>query len=301
MGASHGSSRARDPRAAATTPTSLVASASPALLLLDEIVVFVEDDEGGSEFKFCNTMPDTFGHSGVIGKIETVIGDRSRIDCDLAGDGFMHAPLTASSCAYLPLPPGLEGIEYLEYPQPVVGMRSHEPIAIAGSPDLSTNENGLFEQATRSWTNGINFEKRHQSPLFSSTRHFISATFLPPPPCRQGGEGVPGSTPGNSHTADPMRPGNSHTADPVRPIAFVASSEDVAIGVGTMASGHYFGDRGAFDVESLLVIPARPSAGRRHQDGFCLFLCYLIVSTSLGGPLGPRARALLARCLVLVL
>ena len=148
-------------RAAATTSTSLVASSSPTLLLLDEdddeIVVLVEDEDG-SEFKFCGTMSDTFGHSDVIGKIETAIGDRSRIDCDLAGDGFMHAPLTASSFAYLSLPPGPEGIEYLEYPQPVVGMHSHEPIAIAGSPDLSTNENGLFEQATRSWINGINLK-----------------------------------------------------------------------------------------------------------------------------------------------
>jgi len=48
--------------------------------------------------------------------------------------------------------------------------------------------------------------------------------------------------------------------------------------------------------EGCLVIPTRPSASRRHQDGFCLFLCYLIVFTSLGGPSGPRARALLARC-----
>ena len=47
-----------------------------------------------------------------------------------------------------------------------------------------------------------------------------------------------------------MHPGNSHTADPMRPIAFVAGSEDVAIGVDTMASDHYFGDRSAFDVES---------------------------------------------------
>jgi hypothetical protein len=44
-----------------------------------------------------------------------------------------------------------------------------------------------------------------------------------------------------------------------------------------------------------LVIPTRPLASRWHQDGFCLFLCYLIVSTSLGGPLGPRSRAPLAR------
>ena len=49
------------------------------------------------------------------------------------------------------------------------------------------------------------------------------------------------------------------------------------------------------------MIPARPSAGRRHQDGFCLFLCYLMVFTSLGGP-WALARALYWRAvLVLVL
>ena len=144
------------------------------------------EDEDGSEFKFCDTMPDTFGHSDVIGMIETAIGDRSRIDCDLAGDGFMHAPLTASSFAYLPLPPGLEGIEYLEYPRPVVGMHPYEPIAIAGSPDLSTNENGLFEQATRSWTNGINLKNVIDSDIFSSflfqTSRKSSPLFCHPPP-----------------------------------------------------------------------------------------------------------------------
>jgi len=49
------------------------------------------------------------------------------------------------------------------------------------------------------------------------------------------------------------------------------------------------------------VIPAGPSAGRRHQDGFCLFLCYLVVFTSLGAP-RARERALYWRAgLVLVL
>ena len=156
-------------RAAATTSTSLVASSSPTLLLLDEddaeVAVLVEDEDG-SEFKFCETMPGTVGHSDVIGKIETAIGDRSHIECDLAGDGFMHAPLAASSFAYLSLPPDHEGTEYLEYPQLVVGIHSHGPIA--GSPGLSTNENGLFEQATRSWTNGINLKNVIDSGIFSS-------------------------------------------------------------------------------------------------------------------------------------
>ena len=46
-----------------------------------------------------------------------------------------------------------------------------------------------------------------------------------------------------------------------------------------------------------LVIPAGPSAGRRHQGGSCLFLS--VLSNSLyftWGPSGSRARTLLARC-----
>ena len=53
----------------------------------------------------------------------------------------------------------------------------------------------------------------------------------------------------------------------------------------------------------ILVIPARPSAGRRHQDGFCLFLRY---SYSTQGPLGPllarssgRASLFLVICVCL--
>ena len=50
-----------------------------------------------------------------------------------------------------------------------------------------------------------------------------------------------------------------------------------------------------------LVIPARPSAGRRHQGSFCLCLCYLIVLLHLGA-LGPSlARSTGRAVLVLVL
>ena len=34
-------------------------------------------------------------------------------------------------------------------------------------------------------------------------------------------------------------PGNSHTPDPMRSVAFVASSDYVVIGVGSMASDHF--------------------------------------------------------------
>ena len=48
-----------------------------------------------------------------------------------------------------------------------------------------------------------------------------------------------------------QNPGNSHTPDLMRSTAFVTSAEYVFIGVGSMASDHYLGDRGAFDVNSL--------------------------------------------------
>ena len=39
----------------------------------------------------------------------------------------------------------------------------------------------------------------------------------------------------------------THTPDPMRSVAFVASSDYGAIGVDSMASDHFFGDRDAFD------------------------------------------------------
>ena len=50
--------------------------------------------------------------------------------------------------------------------------------------------------------------------------------------------------------------------------------------------------RGA--VRVLLVIPARPSAGRRHQDGFCL--CYLTGLLHSGGPWALASALYWARC-----
>ena len=112
--------------AATTTSTSLVASASPTLVLLEEDdgeIISLVQDECGTEFKFCDTMSGTLGHSDVISKIETAIDDRSRINRGLLG-GFMHSPLTDDAFAYLPPPPGLEHIEYLARPQSVVSMHS---------------------------------------------------------------------------------------------------------------------------------------------------------------------------------
>ena len=53
-------------------------------------------------------------------------------------------------------------------------------------------------------------------------------------------------------------PTNSHIPDPMRSVAFVASSNYVMIGVDSMASGHFFGDRDAFDVNSLVALSDAP-------------------------------------------
>ena len=56
-------------------------------------------------------------------------------------------------------------------------------------------------------------------------------------------------------------PGNSDTPDPMRSVAFVASPDYVMIGVDSMASDHFFGDRGAFD--------AATRDARRARTGRC--------------------------------
>ena len=100
------------------------------------------EDEHGTEFKFSADMPDTFGHSGTIGKIKAAIGDRDRIVVD-AADAFMHTPLPAAGAfAYLPPLPSAEGLTYLEELQPVVDLRVHGPVVIAQPPELSTNKSG---------------------------------------------------------------------------------------------------------------------------------------------------------------
>ena len=130
-------------RVATTTSTSPVVSESPTVLLKeddDPRIVMLVEDEHDTEFKFSGTMPDTRGHSDTIGKIKAAIGDRVRIDVDVAG-AFLHTPLLAvDAFAYLPPVPSGEGIVYLEHLQPVVDLRAHGPVAIAGPPELSTNK-----------------------------------------------------------------------------------------------------------------------------------------------------------------
>ena len=46
----------------------------------------------------------------------------------------------------------------------------------------------------------------------------------------------------------------AHAGDPMRSVAFVASSDYVMIGVGSMASDYFFGDRDAFDAATLAAL-----------------------------------------------
>ena len=40
------------------------------------------EDEHGTEFMFSDAMPDTLGHSEMIGKIKAAIGNRDQIAVD---------------------------------------------------------------------------------------------------------------------------------------------------------------------------------------------------------------------------
>ena len=62
-------------------------------------------------------------------------------------------------------------------------------------------------------------------------------------------------------------PGNSHTPDPMRSVAFVASSDYVMIGVDSMASDHFFGDRGAFDAATLVALAPADAPQIEVADG----------------------------------
>ena len=62
---------------------------------------------------FSDAIPDTLGHSDMIGKIKAANGDRDRIVVDAADDAFMHTPLPAAGAfAYLPPLPSAEGLAY---------------------------------------------------------------------------------------------------------------------------------------------------------------------------------------------
>jgi len=62
-------------------------------------------------------------------------------------------------------------------------------------------------------------------------------------------------------------PGNSHTPDPMRSLAFVASSDYVVIGVDSMASDHFFGDRDAFDAATLVALAPADAPQIEVADG----------------------------------
>ena len=62
-------------------------------------------------------------------------------------------------------------------------------------------------------------------------------------------------------------PGNSHTPDSVRSVAFVASSDYVMVGVDSMVSDHFFGDRGAFDAATLVALAPADAPQIEVADG----------------------------------
>ena len=62
-------------------------------------------------------------------------------------------------------------------------------------------------------------------------------------------------------------PANSHTPDPMCSVAFVASSDYVMIGVDSMASDHFFGDRGAFDAATIVALAPADAPQIEVADG----------------------------------
>ena len=62
-------------------------------------------------------------------------------------------------------------------------------------------------------------------------------------------------------------PGNSHTPYPMRSVAFVASSDYVMIGVDSMASDQFFGDRDAFDAATLVALAPADAPQIEVPDG----------------------------------
>ena len=60
---------------------------------------------------------------------------------------------------------------------------------------------------------------------------------------------------------------NSDTPDPMRASACVASSVFALVGVDSMASDHFFGDRGAFDVATLVALAPSDAPQIEVADG----------------------------------
>ena len=136
-------------RDAATTPESLIAPTSSTLLLDEDdgdcLGVVLVEDEYGTEFQFSDDEPDAISHSGMADFINEMGGHCGRVDRDFS-DGFTHAPFSVSEFAYLPPPPGVEDLIYLEYPQPVFDLRSRGLTTTAQSPGLASSNSINFEQ-----------------------------------------------------------------------------------------------------------------------------------------------------------
>ena len=65
----------------------------------------------------------------------------------------------------------------------------------------------------------------------------------------------------------PPTPGNSHTPGPMRSVAFAASPDYVMVGVDSMASDHFFGDRGAFDAATPVALAPADAPQTEVADG----------------------------------
>ena len=233
----------------ATPATPLVASSGiPALQLPfggddGDCGVTLVEDEAGTEFKFSDFMPDTLGHSGSIGNL-AAIGDHDRIDVDAADtDTFLHTPLLAAGAFAYWSPEGLACLEQL---QPVVDQRAHGPVVIAQPPELSTNKSSKSSQnliKIGNYDEMMTYVRMLSTSPQGKLLRFgaFKRRFKPP-----------------ERPVLLPTPANSHTPDPMRSFAFVVSSNYVMIGVDSMASGHFFGDRDAFDVNSLVALSDAP-------------------------------------------
>ena len=252
--------------------------------------VTLVEDEAGTEFKFSDFMPDTIDHSGSIGNL-AAIGDRDRVNVDAADtDTFLHTPLLAAGAFAYWSPEGLACLEQL---QPVVDQRAHSPVVIAQPPELSTNKSGKISsnlikidnydemvtyndesvckrhfrgascaagahtlRAARRMGFGDFVESNFSSEISSLIFWLMqkeTAKLLSGAKLLHFGAFKRRFEPPERPVLLPT-PGNSHTPDPTRSVAFVASSNYVMVGFDSMASGHFFGDRDAFDVNSLIAL-----------------------------------------------
>ena len=137
----------------------------------------------------------------------------------------------------------------------MVDQRAHGPVVVARPPELSTNKSSKSSQnliKIGNYDEMMTYVRNHMvstSPQGKLLRFGAFKRRFKPP----------------ERPVLLPTPANSHTPDPMCSFAFVVSSNYVMIGVDSMASGHFhfFGDRDAFDVNSLVAL----SDARHHPCG----------------------------------